>query len=1367
MKRKFLAALLALVMVFSMIPVSASANLSAEMPDSYLSLSYNSEAGTPGSGELKNVRVIAIDSSTGNTLEDKIWENIWSTNNQITINLTSSASNKYDIESVSISKGAHTEEDLNSDSFSFRWTYSMYEDEQAVFIVYVCPQFEAPTIIGGEVSGTTIRYIAEEPDLLKLVHMNEGKVNSTTTIDAVSMHFVEPVNQTDMGADWPMTDVPTGADNLSYFYASVTADWVDDRVQPGNIRYLEISYTTDSEKNTVRVYSGDLRYVVNENIYYIQSDDDSQYIVTFYNHEGASLHEWTLYDVQFVAPGTSIGTENMPANPTYPESSHYYFTNWTDGPNGGNTFLANTVINDDTVVYAQKHTTTSAPSEIHVINYEGELVNRFVELYNANHPDSPITANDIAMDTVKISVFGIDGSGEEYYTNPNYSTAGGPGGLKNRWINDDEYYFVYNYLSGAGSAQNDQITNTNEITKFEMSASSTTGESLGRITVNRGTDAGDFEITMGGGSSNYAIEIRINKTPTAPTDKDLLDDPNDENDPAILGENVVKVTCTNMESGHTPAIYGLLANTNGQNDSYTIGAVTALAGGGYTCTITVHNGPYVAEYGENHTLSTNEPESQDIVLTWDSDSNTWNAPSTLPVNFNVICDTEPGGGEEPSVPGIDDVEQALEGNIEVACSTNTEHEMQNYGYVDGAISYLDSAKVEQDADGSYICKLTLDTGKYVGRYNEYHSGHTLVDPSTPVIITLHYTKKDGTGTWYMEAPVIIEVECNSGTTDPEKPDEGTVTGLLGNEAVLVQCDVADSGHARRYYPLLSGTFTIGDVENNTVKVTVDSNEYLKEYTLYSGKEHSEVIAQDENYFTLTWNGKDWTVSGNPVTFTVHCSTTEEPEEPTAPDVENILGPNAVEVLCVTNNGIHGSKTYGLLNGGYMEQGPDWITGQGEEDGYWQYVVTIDAGVYQAQFNTDTKSKHDLASPAETYLPITLIYRDNTWVIEGTEPYTTIKLVCDSKEPTLPEKPDDETIYDIFNGNKPVILACVTENSGHEEQAFDLLTNSYDIGEVKEIDGRYLCDITIVNVQDYIDIYNENTDKEHSLSPNQPDQVLTLKYVNGEWAIDDDGIVRYTVACEDTSTEPTPDPDPTPDPTPTPGPGGGDKPPYIPPVDPDDSGVSDLLNTDDHIQYLFGYPEGTFGPENNMTRAEVAQMFYNLLLDQDVTITKTFDDVPANAWYAKAVNTLASLGVVSGVGNGDFEPERSITRAEFTSIAMKFAEGKTGGTNIFSDVKSTDWFYRAVVNSTQYGWIHGYGDGTFRPNNPITRVEVTAIVNNMLGREADVDFVTEHYDELNHFSDLAVSHWGYYHIVEATNDHDYTKPSSGENWTELN
>ena len=232
------------------------------------------------------------------------------------------------------------------------------------------------------------------------------------------------------------------------------------------------------------------------------------------------------------------------------------------------------------------------------------------------------------------------------------------------------------------------------------------------------------------------------------------------------------------------------------------------------------------------------------------------------------------------------------------------------------------------------------------------------------------------------------------------------------------------------------------------------------------------------------------------------------------------------------------------------------------------------------------------------------------------------------------------------------------------------------------------------------------------------------------------------------------------------------PPYIPPIDPDepadpdDTGVSDLLNTADHIQYLFGYPDGTFGPETNMARAAVALRFYNLLLDQDVEITKTFDDVPANAWYAKAVNTLASLDIISGVGDNKFEPERSITRAEFTAMAMKFAVGGEEGENIFSDVDENDWFYDAVVNSIQYGWIHGYGDGTFRPNNSITRAEVTAIVNNMLGRAADEDFVDEHAEELTQFSDIE-KHWAYYHIVEATNDHDYTKPSSGENWTKLN
>lgn len=220
------------------------------------------------------------------------------------------------------------------------------------------------------------------------------------------------------------------------------------------------------------------------------------------------------------------------------------------------------------------------------------------------------------------------------------------------------------------------------------------------------------------------------------------------------------------------------------------------------------------------------------------------------------------------------------------------------------------------------------------------------------------------------------------------------------------------------------------------------------------------------------------------------------------------------------------------------------------------------------------------------------------------------------------------------------------------------------------------------------------------------------------------------------------------------------------IDPDETGVSDWLNTADHIVYLNGYMDGTFRPDDNMTRAEAAQMFYNLLNDKDVAITVSFSDVASDAWYAEAVNTLASLGMITGVGDNKYEPDRSITRAEFTAIAMRFADLATGGENVFSDVAEDAWYHDYVVGSIQYGWITGYPDGTFRPENTITRAEVTTIVNRMLGRSADRAFIAEHADELRSFSDVANSHWSYYAVMEATNAHDFTKDNGVETWNSL-
>ena len=218
--------------------------------------------------------------------------------------------------------------------------------------------------------------------------------------------------------------------------------------------------------------------------------------------------------------------------------------------------------------------------------------------------------------------------------------------------------------------------------------------------------------------------------------------------------------------------------------------------------------------------------------------------------------------------------------------------------------------------------------------------------------------------------------------------------------------------------------------------------------------------------------------------------------------------------------------------------------------------------------------------------------------------------------------------------------------------------------------------------------------------------------------------------------------------------------------PDDSGVSNWLETDEHRAYLTGYPDSTFRADRNMTRAEVAQMFYALLLDKNVTITKSFSDVPDDAWYATAVKTLASLGMMDGYPDGTFRPDEPITRAEFATVGLAFAYDPFDADCSYSDVSASAWYHTYVAQATTYGWIGGYPDNTFRPGNNITRVEVCVIVNNMLGRDADERYIDRHEDELVHFVDLSDSYWGYYTIMESTNTHEYTGSFTNEKWTDV-
>lgn len=209
-----------------------------------------------------------------------------------------------------------------------------------------------------------------------------------------------------------------------------------------------------------------------------------------------------------------------------------------------------------------------------------------------------------------------------------------------------------------------------------------------------------------------------------------------------------------------------------------------------------------------------------------------------------------------------------------------------------------------------------------------------------------------------------------------------------------------------------------------------------------------------------------------------------------------------------------------------------------------------------------------------------------------------------------------------------------------------------------------------------------------------------------------------------------------------------------------------LNRTDHLAFLSGYANGTFGPDRNMTRAEVTTMFARLLTEKmaaDQTYSNTFSDVAKSHWAANYIGYMQQFGIITGYADGSFRPDASVTRAEFAAIASRF-ERLTEGTKSFSDVPSSHWAAKYINFAATRGWVNGYADGTFRPNNSITRAEVAAVTCRLLERNADQSYIRSHRSELRAFTDVSESHWAYWYTMEAANGHDYTKSGSSETWS---
>lgn len=198
------------------------------------------------------------------------------------------------------------------------------------------------------------------------------------------------------------------------------------------------------------------------------------------------------------------------------------------------------------------------------------------------------------------------------------------------------------------------------------------------------------------------------------------------------------------------------------------------------------------------------------------------------------------------------------------------------------------------------------------------------------------------------------------------------------------------------------------------------------------------------------------------------------------------------------------------------------------------------------------------------------------------------------------------------------------------------------------------------------------------------------------------------------------------------------------ADPDMTGISKQLNTDQNISYMQGMADGRFYPASSVTRGQVAQIFYRLLKEQKVSSKSTFTDVPDTLWCAEAVNALASLGIVEGVGNGKFAPNQPITRAEFVTICARFAKLSASG-ETFTDVPADHWAFDAISTAASFGWVNGVGNGQFAPNQHITRAQAAVLLNRLLGR----CMAGQSYENARQYPDVPQTHWAWKNICEAS------------------
>ena len=216
----------------------------------------------------------------------------------------------------------------------------------------------------------------------------------------------------------------------------------------------------------------------------------------------------------------------------------------------------------------------------------------------------------------------------------------------------------------------------------------------------------------------------------------------------------------------------------------------------------------------------------------------------------------------------------------------------------------------------------------------------------------------------------------------------------------------------------------------------------------------------------------------------------------------------------------------------------------------------------------------------------------------------------------------------------------------------------------------------------------------------------------------------------------------------------------------------ILPASEHKAYIFGYNDGTFRPDNNMSRAEAAAIFARLISEQKgekISGKSNFNDVSKSEWYSDYIGYLSKYGIIKGYADNTFRPNDNVTCAEFVAMTVRFNslfnEVKKGSYTVkYTDVASNYWAYSDVAYAKHAGWLNGYADGTFKGDNAITRAEVVTVVNRATGRVADKEYVKDNFTKLNRFTDVTNSSmWYFFDVAESCNDHKAVTSANSEVW----